>query len=110
MRPRFPFTYRHDLRSALTSRAIFAVAILTVLAGVSALVSVDSTTNSFPISGSAVFYYANGAYQVTGWAYDAAGAPVSGVVAEFSEVNTSSLNTSAGPYTVSTNGQGEFTL
>jgi ABC-type transport system involved in multi-copper enzyme maturation permease subunit len=110
VRLRIPATYRHELVHTFTGRAVVVIAILTALAGASALVSVDGVTSSFPINGAVVFYYADGAYHITGWAFDAGGSPVSGVVAQFTEVNTSSQNSSGGPYTVTTNGGGEFSL
>lgn len=103
-------TYRHEIRNTLLSRATVGVMILAVLAGASALVTVESVTNSFPISGSAIVYYQNGAYHVTGWAYDGGGSPVSDVAAEFTEVTFGNNTTTAGPYWVKTNGQGEFEL
>ena len=110
MRLRVPFVYRHELRSTLWSRAVLAVVVLSALASVSAVVSVESTTTTFPIMGSAVYYYDGGAYHITGWAYDAAGAPVGGVAAEFNEITTGSQNNSSGPYSTISNNQGEFSL
>ena len=110
MKLRISRAYRHEIRHTFTSRATIAIAILTALAGISVFVNVDSVTNSFPIGGSAVFYYANGAYHVSGWAFDAGGARVSGVVAQFTETTFGNVTTTAGPYSTRTDGQGEFSL
>jgi ABC-type transport system involved in multi-copper enzyme maturation permease subunit len=107
---RIPSTYRHDVRQTLTGRAVVAVVLLAVLAGVASLITVESATPSFSISGSALYYYDDGAYHLLVWVYDAGGAPVSGVVATFTEMTGGSENSTLGPYTVTSNSQGQISL
>lgn len=92
------------------SRAIVAVAVLSVLAGVSSVITVEGATTSFSIMGSVLYYYDDGAYHLLIWAYDAGGAPVSGVVIQFAKLTGNSTNVSAGPYTVTTDSQGQISL
>ncbi|MGD0588853.1 MAG: ABC transporter permease [Thermoplasmata archaeon] len=110
MRLRIPFTYRHDVRHSLTSGAIIAVVALSLLAGAASLVTVEGATPYYSIMGSGLYYYDDGAYHLLVWVYDAGGAPVSGVVAEFTEMTGGSENTTSGPYTVTSNSQGEMSL
>jgi ABC-type transport system involved in multi-copper enzyme maturation permease subunit len=107
---RIPFTYRHDVRQSLAGRATKAVVVLTLLAGAASLITVDGTTPSFSINGSALYYYDNGAYHLLVWVYDAGGTPVSGVQAEFTEMTGGTQNTTLGPYSVTSNSQGEMSL
>ena len=89
---------------------MIVVAALSILAGATSIITVESTTPYFSINGSALYYYDGGAYHLLAWAYDAGGAPVSGVVAEFTEMTGGSTNTTSGPYTVTSNSQGEMSL
>jgi ABC-type transport system involved in multi-copper enzyme maturation permease subunit len=107
---RIPHTYRHDLRLSFTSRAIIAVAVLSVLAGAAAVITVGSGASSFSIMGSALYYYDDGAYHFLAWAYDAGGAPVSGVVAKFTLTSGAAQNITSGPYTATSDSQGELSL
>jgi ABC-type transport system involved in multi-copper enzyme maturation permease subunit len=89
---------------------MIAIAVLTAIAGVSTFAIVESTANSFSVMGSAVYYYDNGGYHLLLWAYDAGGAPVAGVVAEFTAMTTGLGNGSTGPYSATSNAQGELSL
>jgi ABC-type transport system involved in multi-copper enzyme maturation permease subunit len=110
VRLKIPFTYRHDLRHSLTSRATIAVVALSILAGAASLITVESATPYFSIGSSALYYYDNGAYHLLVWVYDAGGTPVSGVIAEFTALTGGTQNTTSGPYPVTSNSQGEMSL
>jgi ABC-type transport system involved in multi-copper enzyme maturation permease subunit len=102
--------YRHDLLRSWTIRAVFAVVVLCLAAGASAVVAVVSAGGSFSVSGSALYYYEEGAYHISIWAYDAGGAPVSGVQAQITVTSGESNRSPAGPYELTSDSQGEIAL
>lgn len=102
--------YRHDIHHTLLGRATATAVLLVALAGITSAILVDSATSDFQVDGSALAYYSSGEYHLSGWAYDAAGASIPGVTVSFFAYTSTSPNSSVGPFSSTTNSQGEFTL
>lgn len=75
-------SYVNELRRTALSRYLVALAIVGALAGGLALLPVPAS--SAPPSIATVYYYADGAYHVIGYVYDADGGPVAGATVVFS--------------------------
>jgi ABC-type transport system involved in multi-copper enzyme maturation permease subunit len=105
-----PAAYLHDLRHTLGSRTSLAVVVILAFAGVATLANVQSSASYFPVGASALYYYGNGAYHLSVWAYDAGGNPLPGVRAEVYEWTGGSVNRTTGPISMSTNGAGELSI